>query len=610
MLTFGLLLTVGVFLWIYFLWSRRRLYMLHAKVPGPLGLPILGIAAEYLILNKRKMTTRTKYLDMYGSTVLLWIGPDPFVVTRDPKIAEEVLLSSECINRSSHAADAIARSAGDGLFTLKGPKWIERRKQMNPTFKHNILLSFLPIFNAETKTLVRLLDSYVGHGEKEILSDIVRWSFRIATQTTILDKKLNSKPESSSQPEINSVINRAIELFRNGQIPYEHVQGECSSIVVAAFETTGLTYQDTVFEELKELFPTAGDFEVTYEDLQKMVYLERVLNETLRLIPSVPFAPRETLQDFRLSSGVLIPKGVWGPDAAKFNPDNFLPDNVRDRHPYAFLPFSKGKRNCIGKMSLRAQYMDKYGSTIFSWLGPVPILVTRDPTILKDILTSSDCLNKSLHMVNGMGTCIGFGLVTLREPKWDIRRKQLNPTFKHGVLLSFMPVFNDESKTLVTLLDTFVGQGEKDVLPDIHRWSFRTAMTMFPSYQDMAFEELKKAFPTNGDFEVTEEDLQNLEYLDRVLNETLRLIPPIPIAPRETIRDVRLSNGVVIPKDVVIGIDIFSWKYALMSVKLALVKILRNYKIGTSFRYEDLDFVDNTAMKLAQSPRLHFQRRN
>ncbi|XP_044312870.1 probable cytochrome P450 313a3 isoform X2 [Drosophila rhopaloa] len=440
MLTFGLLLTVGVFFWIYFLWSRRSLYMMHSKLPGPLGLPILGIALEYLILNKRKMITRTKYLDMYGSTILVWIGPEPFVVTRDPKIAEEVLLSSECINRSSHAADPIALSVGDGLFTLKGNKWITRRKQMNPTFKHNILLSFLPIFNAETNTLVNLLDTYAGDGEKQILSDIVRWSFRISTQTTVgtdvkheenfkndtvlrsyqsllelitmnvlmpftrnkvistlcgfedqraraalnikkmiskvVDKKLSSKPEGSSKPEVNSVINRAIEMFRNGEMSIEHVQGECSSIVVAAFETTGLTvchtltllamfpeYQDTVFEELKDLFPTAGDFEVTYEDLQKMVYLEQVLNEALRLIPSVPFAPRETTQDFRLSNGALIPKGVtigidifnthrnpdiWGPEAAKFNPDNFLPDNVRDRHPYAFLPFSKGKRNCIG----------------------------------------------------------------------------------------------------------------------------------------------------------------------------------------------------------------------------------------------------------------------
>ena len=119
--------------------------------------------------------------------------------------------------------------------------------------------------------------------------------------------------------------------------------------------------QEKVVLELQDSFDSV-DQETENEMLNKLPYLDMVIKETLRLLPVAPIIGREATKDIKLKS-CIIPAGTniisnifkvqrdpefYGDDAHLFNPDRFLPENFSKIHPYAYLPFSKGPRNCIG----------------------------------------------------------------------------------------------------------------------------------------------------------------------------------------------------------------------------------------------------------------------
>jgi cytochrome P450 len=56
--------------------------------------------------------------------------------------------------------------------------------------------------------------------------------------------------------------------------------------------------QERIFEELESIFGKS-DRDVTLDDVNKMDYLKRVIKETLRLFPTIPFIARRVDQDLR-----------------------------------------------------------------------------------------------------------------------------------------------------------------------------------------------------------------------------------------------------------------------------------------------------------------------
>jgi fatty acid omega-hydroxylase len=112
-----------------------------------------------------------------------------------------------------------------------------------------------------------------------------------------------------------------------------------------------------------EALEVCGSQDITYDAVNRLPYLQAVLNEALRLYPSVPLDIKLALEDDVWPDGTQVRRGnmavyniyamgrdpaLWGADAEEFRPERWL---EMDCHPdnYKYPVFNAGPRECLGK---------------------------------------------------------------------------------------------------------------------------------------------------------------------------------------------------------------------------------------------------------------------
>lgn len=201
-----------------------------------------------------------------------------------------------------------------------------------------------------------------------------------------IDLALSLSPaelESKSKSDAGYTFLHALAGFtRDRQVLHDQL----IAVLLAGRDTTASTLSWTIYELSRhpeavaklreEILSVVGPTRApTYEDLKSMKYLQNVMNETLRLYPSVPFNVRLALKDTTLPFGggsdgsqplhVLkdTPIGystllmqrradLYPPPSDKFAPvETFSPDRwfVWQPKPWQYIPFNGGPRICIGQ---------------------------------------------------------------------------------------------------------------------------------------------------------------------------------------------------------------------------------------------------------------------
>ncbi|XP_012156441.1 probable cytochrome P450 318a1 isoform X1 [Ceratitis capitata] len=188
-------------------------------------------------------------------------------------------------------------------------------------------------------------------------------------------------------PRRRIFIEQIFHMVDTGELRMEDVMDEALSMLMVSFETISTSvlvtmlllaahedHQRKLRAEIAETFPQLDQItNIDPAQLLQMKYLDSIVYESLRLLTTVPFNMRAVSRDFYIHltaaggarRSVKVPKDTalvfdafnmqrdekyWGTHAKEFHPDHFVAGSMGPitRHPYAFVPFAKGLRYCIG----------------------------------------------------------------------------------------------------------------------------------------------------------------------------------------------------------------------------------------------------------------------
>ncbi|XP_074855951.1 cytochrome P450 2H1-like isoform X4 [Carettochelys insculpta] len=354
--------------------------------PGPFAFPLIG---NMLQLSRKNLPKHIEELSgTYGPIFTIYLGSEPVVVLSGYEILKETLinLGEEFSGRGSMPIFK-KNTTQPGIIFSNGEQWKQLRRFALATLRNFGMgkKSIEKRIQEESHFLMERLRNthgqpfdptlFITHAVSNIICSIVfgnRFDYedkKFVTLMSLIKKhNIQSSPWVAEQKNghsnfhMGSLLQSSVELFFAGT-------GTTSTTLVFGLLIL-LKYpeiEEKVHEEINRVIGQSRS--PCMADRSQMPYTNAVVHEIQRFIAIVPLGvPRAVTTDVHLKQYV-IPKGTTifprlksvlydrteFPNPEQFNPGHFLDENGAFKKSDFFMPFSTGKRICVGESLARME---------------------------------------------------------------------------------------------------------------------------------------------------------------------------------------------------------------------------------------------------------------